>query len=167
MNGGWTIQKLREQSWGEPSECWMWKGAPDGKGYGAAYVDGRSVGVHRLAYAVANQVDLAAMDSTELVRHDCDEPMCVNPAHLRTGDAWDNYHDSRKRGRRPMRATHCCHGHEYVPKNTYVDPRGRRHCRECDRLRSLKSSPALKRGRYKTKNNPDGAEIPGTTPLPS
>lgn len=27
--------------------------------------------------------------------------------------------------------THCRHGHEYTPENTYLDPRGFRRCRAC------------------------------------
>lgn len=32
--------------------------------------------------------------------------------------------------------THCPRGHEYTPDNTYVDPRGCRHCRICRKAQS-------------------------------
>ena len=31
--------------------------------------------------------------------------------------------------------THCPHGHEYSPKNTYIRPNGSRKCRTCNRER--------------------------------
>lgn len=37
------------------------------------------------------------------VRHTCDETLCVNPAHLLRGDAWDNAHDRGTRGRTASR----------------------------------------------------------------
>lgn len=33
------------------------------------------------------------------------------------------------------RATHCVRSHEFTIANTYIDPRGRRYCRECNSLR--------------------------------
>lgn len=34
------------------------------------------------------------------------------------------------------RKTHCKHDHEFTPENTWVDRRGNRRCRECQRLRN-------------------------------
>jgi len=34
------------------------------------------------------------------------------------------------------RKTHCVHGHEYTPKNTYYRPDGNRFCAECARIRA-------------------------------
>jgi len=31
--------------------------------------------------------------------------------------------------------THCKHGHELTPENTYTTPQGGRECRECRRVR--------------------------------
>lgn len=40
----------------------------------------------------------------------------------------------RSKGRGPSALrTHCPHGHEYTPENTYVTPKGERQCRECKR----------------------------------
>ena len=34
------------------------------------------------------------------------------------------------------RKTHCVHGHEYTPQNTYFRSSGKRFCAECQRIRS-------------------------------
>lgn len=42
------------------------------------------------------------------------------------------------------RKTHCKHGHEYTPENTYFHNGGKRHCGECARIRSRKYHHAKK-----------------------
>jgi hypothetical protein len=44
----------------------------------------------------------------------------------------------RNRGVAPRGSrTHCKHGHEFTPDNTYTNPRGHRHCRTCMRVNDL------------------------------
>lgn len=59
----------------------------------------RSVQHHRVVYAEANNTTLAAIKG-RVVRHKCDNPSCVNPAHLEIGTAKDNMADMISRGRR-------------------------------------------------------------------
>jgi hypothetical protein len=40
-----------------------------------------------------------AADQSLVVRHDCDNPCCVNPQHLRLGTVKDNIDDMHRRGR--------------------------------------------------------------------
>lgn len=42
------------------------------------------------------------------------------------------------------RKTHCVHGHEYTPANTYFQSNGNRFCAECQRQRSRKAHHARK-----------------------
>lgn len=49
-------------------------------------------------------------------------------------------------------ATHCKHGHEFTPENTYMD-KGKRQCRECQRRRGAEYR-ARKRARHSA---PQGA----------
>lgn len=87
------------------SGCWPWMGQKDNKGgrrsvqYGrfTFSVGGlsRKVAAHRLAYLVAK----GAIPEGLLIRHTCDNGICVNPDHLITGTNWDNHLDAVERGR--------------------------------------------------------------------
>jgi len=77
-------------------DCVEWTGARR-NGYGVFYVRrlGYRVGAHRAAYAIAH----GEVPENRLVLHSCDNPLCVNPAHLRLGDDADNIRDAIQRGR--------------------------------------------------------------------
>lgn len=97
---------------GAPNECWPWIGAKDPGGYGRFLFRGKVVKAHRLALATIVDVDVIVagrLGSTGVVvLHTCDNPDCVNPAHLRAGAQVDNVRDaaSKKRMRGPVGQTH-------------------------------------------------------------
>jgi hypothetical protein len=80
------------------------KGSRTKAGYRAIYVEPhRADGIprrrdlaHRLAWAEAN----GPIPEGMVVRHTCDNPPCVNPAHLILGTQKDNVGDMDRRGRR-------------------------------------------------------------------
>jgi hypothetical protein len=76
------------------NECWPWLGETNAKGYGQFWVRAASVGPHRIACALANGPSngLHAL-------HACDNPSCVNPAHLRWGTMAENVEDRCERNR--------------------------------------------------------------------
>ena len=75
-----------------PEDCWLWTGAKSGTGYGVF----RGEKAHRFSARLAGM----SIDDA-LVRHHCDTPLCVNPAHLQPGTHDDNMRDAVDRKRMP------------------------------------------------------------------
>jgi DNA-binding NarL/FixJ family response regulator len=83
-----------------PDECWLWTAATLPKGYGVFSRDGRQVLAHRFSCELALG---RPIDRADYVLHSCDNPRCVNPAHLRVGSQADNVKDTWDRRRRKAR----------------------------------------------------------------
>lgn len=93
-------QKVRATLWDrfhdkispEPnSGCWLWTGGTHEFGYGIIGLGRREQGTekaHRVAFSLYHG------DPTgHVIMHDCDNPSCVNPGHLRAGTLSDNAKD--------------------------------------------------------------------------
>jgi len=65
-------------------------------GYGKVKRDNKELRANRVAYELANGVDLGDL----IVRHTCDNPPCCNPKHLIPGTHKDNAIDRDTRDRR-------------------------------------------------------------------
>jgi hypothetical protein len=76
--------------------CWIWRSAINPTGYGAFNWRGKTRKAHRIAYELAYGVSLS---SEQHVMHSCDNPACVNPAHLTLGTHLDNVRDKVTKGR--------------------------------------------------------------------
>jgi len=78
--------------------CWWWIGGKDKNGYGmfrgevGATMFTRA---HRFSYAFHTGDLLVGM----VAMHSCDNPSCVNPAHLSSGTNADNQRDKMAKGR--------------------------------------------------------------------
>jgi hypothetical protein len=123
-------EKVRIEGVGD---CWEWT-AGKSTGYGVIKVDGRSRKAHRVSYLIHN----GELPREMLVCHKCDNPPCVNPAHLFLGTYQDNAQDKVNKGRCPLKSrTHCKAGHEFNKKNTKFRKISGRVCRICDQLRCM------------------------------
>lgn len=76
--------------------CWEWQGATDELGRGAIGINRKRYRVHRVSAHIYLGMPL---DSRLLVCHHCDNPECINPAHLFLGTNKDNSQDMVRKGR--------------------------------------------------------------------
>lgn len=79
-----------------PDECWNWRGSVSKNGYGCFAIGRHRISSHRMAYEIGHKKRITG---NLLVRHKCDNKICVNPNHLETGTHKDNSQDMVKRGR--------------------------------------------------------------------
>jgi hypothetical protein len=76
--------------------CWQWIGHRSGRRYGGFKLGGKEHRAHRLSWELHN----GPVPTGLVVRHDCDNPLCVRPDHLRIGTQAQNIADMDNRGRR-------------------------------------------------------------------
>ena len=88
-----------------PNGCLEFTGSLNPKGYGMIRKDprpgekrGRRVFAHRAAYEIAHDEELPDWPLISVL-HRCDNPCCVNPAHLFLGSQKDNIADMIAKGR--------------------------------------------------------------------
>lgn len=137
MAKGPTRKPIAERFWPKVDvrgheECWEWTASRKERGYGVFSRPGHNNGAlkaHRVSWELAN----GPIPDGLCVLHRCDNPPCVNPAHLFLGTIADNNRDMSLKGRVVgQNKTHCKYGHEYTAENTGRTARGGRYCRTCN-----------------------------------
>jgi hypothetical protein len=78
----------------QPSECWPWRGSFNAE-YGRIKMEGRNY----IATHVALALDGRPVTLGTEACHSCDNPPCVNPAHLFAAPHLDNVRDMVAKGR--------------------------------------------------------------------
>lgn len=96
------VLKLKEEFLSKiqvlPNGCWYWLGCKIPSGYGQIYYDGKMHNAHRISMFLFAEFEL---ESELCGCHHCDNPPCVNPAHLYPGTYSDNLLDASAKGRLP------------------------------------------------------------------
>lgn len=125
------LWRKADKSGGELA-CWNWtasfRGSKRSGNYGKHHdALGRAQYAHRLAYHLVH----GRIPRDLVVMHRCDNPSCINPAHLTLGTVRENTWDAIEKGRFRWTKAHCRNGHEGTPENTGWKKNGRRFCRRC------------------------------------
>lgn len=88
------------------TQCWPWIQSRTRGGYGQFWLQGKMRLAHRVVFALYFHSDVlsssgyhAGIDKFPCVLHNCDNPACCNPHHLRLGTNAENIGDKVAKGR--------------------------------------------------------------------
>jgi hypothetical protein len=128
-----------------PDACWEWNGERTKSGYGAFVFFRSGAEMYRVASRVAWTIANGPIPDGLFVLHRCDNPPCVNPAHLFVGTHDDNMADMVAKGRSAQHGTIAAEntkktrcpkcGNAYVlvslPSQLTRKGKPRRRCQQC------------------------------------
>lgn len=120
-----------------PSDCIIWTGAVNAKGYACFAIDRVSHLAHRLAWEDAR----GPIPEGLTVDHLCRVRNCVKVEHLELVTVAENNRRARSVGGLRI-GDECLHGHRLTEGTVYQHPRGHIECRLCRRERNVRPRAA-------------------------
>lgn len=85
--------------------CWHWQASRNKDGYGLFYhTKKKKVKAHRFSYTIY----IGDLPNNMVVRHECNNPICCSPFHIKIGTYKENMEDKVRRGRVPKHYKKTC-----------------------------------------------------------
>jgi hypothetical protein len=99
------FKKIIKNFWSKVSiknkdDCWLWEAGKRADGYGAAYDGNKSIPAHSMSWKITHGYIPKLVNGRKvLIRHVCNNKLCVNPDHLSIGTYSDNGNDLARTGK--------------------------------------------------------------------
>lgn len=94
-----SLRKRFEEKVAKTEGCWIWIACKNSAGYGTIKRGKENGGGMAYAHRVSYELFNGQVPEGACVLHSCDNPSCVNPAHLRVGNQSENIREMYSKGR--------------------------------------------------------------------